>query len=73
MPEKPDYNDLYMKYIGALSLLARLSDQIHDEEDQQCIEMALKDCTDAYPTMEYRKCYNGFIFQPKPVRETQHA
>ena len=41
--------DLYMKYIGACSLLARLMPRLKDSDDRYCAERAVRDCAGMFP------------------------
>jgi hypothetical protein len=53
--------DERIRYIGVVSLLARLSDRIEDEDDKDCIERALEDaCADG--RMRYGRTITGGFY-----------
>jgi hypothetical protein len=54
-----------MQYVGACSLLGRLSSQIVDEDDKECIGQALQDCATLLGTLEVMKTHNGYSLEPK--------
>jgi hypothetical protein len=59
-----------LQYIGAVSLLGRLSRHIEDEEDMCCIEMAMNDLVAALPgRFEIVECHRGWSLEPLPEKE----
>lgn len=55
-----------MQYIGACSLLGRLSGRVKDEQDRYCIKRALDDCAAAFPgRFEVVKAFGGgWLLEP---------
>lgn len=45
----PNPNVMRMQYVGACSLLARLSSRDMSADDLECVERALNDCADLFP------------------------
>lgn len=55
MPE-PGCRELYMRYVGVLSLLCRLTPYLETcEEDYDLIEIALLDACEKHPSLSYTR------------------
>lgn len=63
----PPPNLVKLQYIGACALLARLSSQIHNEEDLDSIATALEDCAKLWPdSLEVVGGTSGYSLEVKP-------
>jgi hypothetical protein len=58
-----------MQYIGACSLLARLScREAISDEDRECIGRALDDCAKTLGTLKVIQAGRGWALEPKMTR-----